>query len=297
MYIGITCNSVERRWGKNGKEYLRKRNDGTYMQPKFANAIVKYGWDNFEHIIWATGLTHETACEIEQKLIALWDSRKSGYNISTGGEGNTGFSPSEETRKKMSIAHKRLPHKRGYSNVKLKGRKLTEEHKKKISESRKGKNIGNFGSKNPNYGNHKLANENNPNAKKCICLFDGKIYDCMNACSAEMGIHRMTLTKLCQKNKGFMYYEEWKSLSEVNQLKLLEQNQNNFKSIFYDHNAKRIINIDTLQTFSSCKEAAETYDAAPTHISRSCRQNNRTVKGYHFMYYDEWLSKNEAKTL
>lgn len=40
-YIGITCKKPEIRWA-NGLGYKK--------QP-FWNAITKYGWDNFEHII------------------------------------------------------------------------------------------------------------------------------------------------------------------------------------------------------------------------------------------------------
>ena len=42
VYIGQTIQSPEERW-KNGNGYK-----GCYY---FYNAIQKYGWDNFEHII------------------------------------------------------------------------------------------------------------------------------------------------------------------------------------------------------------------------------------------------------
>ena len=45
MYIGITSRTPEARWGNNGSQYTKAKN------PCFYNAIQKYGWDNFEHII------------------------------------------------------------------------------------------------------------------------------------------------------------------------------------------------------------------------------------------------------
>ena len=50
VYIGMTC-KIESRFGKNGKGYLHKNKVGEYTQPAFANAVKKYGWDNFSHEI------------------------------------------------------------------------------------------------------------------------------------------------------------------------------------------------------------------------------------------------------
>lgn len=60
-YIGITSKSPRVRWG-NGSRYCGKSKNGEYKQPKFAHAIQKYGWDNFEHNILFTNLTKEKAC-------------------------------------------------------------------------------------------------------------------------------------------------------------------------------------------------------------------------------------------
>ena len=51
-YIGITSLPTEKRW-KNGNGYKK--------QPYFHRAINKYGWDNFQHIIIARGLSEEDA--------------------------------------------------------------------------------------------------------------------------------------------------------------------------------------------------------------------------------------------
>mgnify|MGYP003295232149 CR=1 FL=1 len=94
-YIGITCKKPEYRWN-NGNGY--KKN--IY----FTNAINKYGWDNFQHIIIARGLTEEEAKWLEIELIREWNSsnKKYGYNISLGGESGN---HSEESKKKMSENH------------------------------------------------------------------------------------------------------------------------------------------------------------------------------------------------
>lgn len=117
-YIGITGQNPQKRWGKNGKGYPMDN------QPAFRRAIEKYGWDNFEHIIIYSNLTKEEASEIEIKLIDEYDTQNPefGYNIQAGGSlGNIGKKFSEESKLKMSLAHK--------------GKTLSEEHKKHISES------------------------------------------------------------------------------------------------------------------------------------------------------------------
>ena len=49
-YIGQTINTCNKRWA-NGKGYI--------SCPKFYNAILKYGWENFSHIILECGLESE----------------------------------------------------------------------------------------------------------------------------------------------------------------------------------------------------------------------------------------------
>jgi group I intron endonuclease len=131
-YIGITSTSVEDRWD-NGNGYLKRRKNGKYKQPAMANAILKYGWKSFEHIIFADKLSKEEAEHIEKLLIDIFQTRDKlyGYNIREGG-GSTG-KMSEESRLRMINS--------------LKGRKHTEEELRKMSEARKGE-------KHPMYGKH-----------------------------------------------------------------------------------------------------------------------------------------------
>ena len=122
-YIGITSKKPEDRW-KNGYGY---------KNTLFGKAIKKYKWDNIQHNIVSTDLTEKEAKWLENYLICYYwtfvgfkDSK--GYNMTLGGEGTVGWKPSEETRKKLSIVHK--------------GKPFSEEHKRKIRESNKGKNLG-----------------------------------------------------------------------------------------------------------------------------------------------------------
>lgn len=77
-YVGVTRQPPERRWNY-GSGYIRN--------PYFTRAIKKYGWDNFEHEIVASGLTQYDALYMEVDLIKKYDSFHNGYNSSSGGEG------------------------------------------------------------------------------------------------------------------------------------------------------------------------------------------------------------------
>ena len=187
-YIGQTCQNPIKRWN-NGKGYE--------TSPRFYNAILKYGWENFSHEIIAENLTLEQANDLEMQLIAKYKTQdeKYGYNLDSGGH-NTQHS--EETKRKIGISnhialqgskwseeHRQLMSEMfsGEGNP-FYGKHHTEETKKKISESRKGKRAG---VDHPFYGKHhsqeslnKMSvNRKGKGGKKVICLNTGEIFNCM----------------------------------------------------------------------------------------------------------------------
>lgn len=89
MYFGITSQTPSSRWGKDGKKYLRNG------QPKFTNAIKKYGWDNFEHRVLGSNFTEEQAKKLEMIYIKLFNTVENGYNISLGGDGCTKYTDAQ----------------------------------------------------------------------------------------------------------------------------------------------------------------------------------------------------------
>lgn len=122
-YFGITSRLPTRRWGRNGGGYRSNRH--------FWNAIQKYGWDGFEHNILFSDLSLSEAEEAERSLILQYHSDVPlyGYNHTKGGECGCEFS--EESRRKMSESGK--------------GKEITDEWRKHLSESRKGKTPWNKG--------------------------------------------------------------------------------------------------------------------------------------------------------
>ena len=135
-YIGKTHN-INERWRRNGVYYQQQDKNGKYQQPVFAYALKKYTWDGFEHIIFAENLTEQEAGHIEKILIAIFKTNickynkpHYGYNMTDGGEGASGRTISEETRKLMGkIAKERLS---VPENNPFYGKKHTEESKEKM---------------------------------------------------------------------------------------------------------------------------------------------------------------------
>ena len=132
VYIGITSMNPLKRW-RNGNGYRNNFH--------FWNAIIKYGWDNITHEIICEGLNKEEACQKEIELIALYKSNQKefGYNHSSGGDINQGFtySHSESFKRHMSQVmtgnHNWGPQ-NGCNNG-FYGRHHSKEAKKKISDA------------------------------------------------------------------------------------------------------------------------------------------------------------------
>lgn len=121
VYIGITSQKPKYRWN-NGKGYFNS------VKTPFKSSIKKYGWDNIKHEVLFTKLSESRAKTLEVELIRHYKSLGISLNITDGGEGTVGVIP-WNLNKKLSYEQ---------SN-KLKGKKLSVEHRKKLSESHLGK--------------------------------------------------------------------------------------------------------------------------------------------------------------
>lgn len=107
-YIGITKHTAEERFKQHVSNYNLNRKKGK-LNTKLQFAFQKYGTDNWEiNVLWETE-SYDELCQMEIKMIAEHDTINNGYNLHIGG---------------MS----------GWSGT---GDNYTDEHKRKISESRK----------------------------------------------------------------------------------------------------------------------------------------------------------------
>lgn len=93
-YIGQSID-IKRRWNEHRK--------CKSFAPMISKAIKKYGWENFDKEILEV-CSKEKLDEREIYYIAKYSPE---YNLTKGGDGHTGYSPSPEVRAKLSLAAKK----------------------------------------------------------------------------------------------------------------------------------------------------------------------------------------------
>lgn len=184
VYIGITSTNPLKRW-KNGFGYKG--------QPYLFNAIIKYGWDNIEHKILHTDLSKNEAEEKEIELIAEYQSTNKdyGYNIDNGG--NSTGKHSEQTRKKISESEKgkhitREQIEKRKNTIKEKypnGLKLSEEMKSKTSKRMIGNTYNKGIQRNKRYI-EKIS-------IKIICIETGEVFNSIIEASRKKNINKSNL--------------------------------------------------------------------------------------------------------
>ena len=201
-YYGTTKLKVKKRW---------RRGNGYKNNKYFTEAIEKYGWDNFEHIIVAKGLPKDDAYWLEEELIKAWDTtnRDKGYNIEKGGKyGAKGLKRSEEAKKKMSESR---PDISGENNP-MYGKHHTEETRKKLSKANSGKHPSEEARKKMSkarIGKHhseetknKMKENNigksNPNAKAVICITTKRIFHTAKEGGEYYNCDYGTISKCCK---------------------------------------------------------------------------------------------------
>lgn len=207
VYIGITSRDPKRRWNA-GHGYIYNKH--------FTNAIQKYGWVNIKKEVLFSGISQQEAYNLEIKLISEYRSNEIeyGYNKSPGGESSVRGLRWHKSREAVERQAE-----------KMRGRKLSEEHKRKLSESHKGKPGNRLGLSVPEETKIKISNSLkkwnaehiSPNKgrtrkraqweiekvakahyKKIICIETGIVYESIKEASENNNIDSSSITKVCK---------------------------------------------------------------------------------------------------
>lgn len=126
VYVGSAVNFYKRY-----HLHVSNLKSGKPCNSKLKRAAQKYGIENFSFTLLQLCDKQEIA-DCETGWIKKLNSTVAGYNICIEGKSRIGVKTSEETKRKLSIAHKGVPH------PWQRGKPLSEETKAKLRLKRKG---------------------------------------------------------------------------------------------------------------------------------------------------------------
>lgn len=248
VYIGLTGKDPKKRW-RNGNGYRGERD--------FFADIQTHGWESFSHEIIASDLNREEAASLERELIQSFDSTNpnKGYNRKPGGTcGYVGKHHSEKTKELLS--------------KKCSGWKHSDAAKRKISEAGK-----------------------------------GKIFTAERRAHISVSLQGRSFSdehkkRLSEAHKGFSGWGKGRTYSIEHRQHLSESHRNSSRSREASRrnliiarangpwNRKKVLCVETGETWPSATAAASAVGCAQTSISEACRMPHRTCKGYHWRYLD-----------
>lgn len=228
LYIGITTRPLKDRISEHKYDsFNRSSTNKSY----FHNAISMYGFDSFSFQVVET-VHADNLSDLTERLYALeryyiekyqTNDRNKGYNLTVGGEGISGYRLSPEHKAIVSKTHKgkhlSQEHKRRISEFMRSDRKprlgkhLSNETKKKISDSHIGLLLG---EKNPMYGKKRpdTSRRNIENGYK-VCQISpetGEIinrWDSLRAASKETGYSRSCISDCCNHKTKLSHGYVW----------------------------------------------------------------------------------------
>ena len=211
-YVGITHQDISVRWQAGGNGYRK--------QEHFWRAIKKYGWDNFDHEIVATGLSHDDACRLEVELIAKYQTcdNTKGYNKSIGGDsGARGVKKSErqleasskmlkekwkdpefrEAARQRTIAMNKTEAIRKKRSEAGKGRKMSAETRKRLSDAKRGKKLGPFTEE--HIQRMKAHHAGGADKAAVICIDTNERFASINDAARAKGINKKGISGCCRQ--------------------------------------------------------------------------------------------------
>lgn len=196
VYIGQT-KELEIRWKSKGIHYKNSS--------KFWNAIQKYGWDNFEHIVLFDHLTKEEADEKEIELIEKYQALddRYGYNLRSGGSRGAIAESTKQKMREAQLGEKNSMYGHAYTDEeKAKLSQIQLERYKDPKEREKTKQAMLKYYQTPGAKEKQRQTIIKYIGKKVRCIETGEIFETVSAATQWCGLKNVSSISGCCKGKG-----------------------------------------------------------------------------------------------
>lgn len=245
-FVYITTNLI------NEKKYIGKRKfskyNGGWENYLGSGKIIKQsikrdGKENFNRKIISIAYSENELNQLEIEIINKYNATKDQnyYNIALGGEGGNTYKG--KTKEEIKNIKNKLSLSRKGENHHFYGKHLSDEHKRKIYESKKGKYLKEnnpfygikhskearekiskarkgqyYGENHPFYGKHhseetkrkislirkdKYCGANNPRAKRIICITTEEIFPFIIEATKKYNANRVGISRCCKKKQNY----------------------------------------------------------------------------------------------
>lgn len=271
-YIGITKRDPKIRWGTNGNGYKQ--------QPKFYNAIEKYGWDNFLHIILLDNLSEEEAIELESEYIEKYNSINNGYNILP--KGIQSYPRNKPVYCKTTNTL--------YNSIKEAATAINTTSTY-IIDNCKGKTstIKGYDFYYWDINNNKIIDKPifikkvPKNAEPVLCIETNQIFPSVNECGRTLELDPSGLNKALNGTRNGingLHFIRVKDLPNTNLIEILCKKTGKNRKIYCK---------ETKQIFDNLQEASIFCQRTPQSVMKNCQGKLKSCGGYHFQYYEDFL--------
>ena len=275
QYVGKTMHKLHKRMGEH------RRGTKHYVD----RAIQKHGWENFTIEILEECATSEELSEREQYWIARLNTKApNGYNLTDGGEGSPGRKATDEMRANMSASHP------SYHVVCVETGMVFETAKEAAAWagvqkeaifracngiSRTAGGYHWFYQEAPHLADHEVKVGERKNKRPVRCIETGQIFSSITEAARWAGVHHTLLIKVCQKIKHTAGGYHWEYVETL---------PSDFER---NGRVKRaVLCVETGVVFESAYEAAKWAGCHPHLITRVCKMERKTCRGYHWEYVD-----------
>ena len=215
VYIGKSVDILNKRW----RSHKNSLNNGTHINTHLQNAWNKYGSENFDFLV-ILECSEDELDKYETYYIAVYKSYlpEFGYNKTYGGDGGV---PTDETRRKMSLAHTGImgtPESKIKQSLRLSGennpmygrkKELHPAYEKRKSNESIQKIKDSWTEDRRSAQSERISGKNNPMSdrigdlnpasRSCICVETGEVFKTLKDAAKWCGLKSHTsISNVCR---------------------------------------------------------------------------------------------------